>query len=99
MLSGTVTNKDVIEKAVNVAAGYVDKREEVVPLLQIQARRAEQPGAAARALRGSQPQRDDRTRRLALHRPERHTRTCIGRSTTEQFGDQPLLNNYDPTAS
>src|SRR6185295_7673084 len=37
VLSGSVTNKDVIEKAVNVAAGYVDKREEVVALLQIQA--------------------------------------------------------------
>ena len=36
VLSGVVSNKDVIEKAVNVAAGYVDKREEVVPLLQLQ---------------------------------------------------------------
>jgi pilus assembly protein CpaC len=36
VLSGQVTNKDVIEKAVNVAAGYVDKKEEVVTLLQIQ---------------------------------------------------------------
>jgi pilus assembly protein CpaC len=35
VLSGVVTNKDVIEKAVNVAAGFVDKREEVVPLLQL----------------------------------------------------------------
>ena len=30
VLSGIVTTKDVSEKAVNVAAGYVDKREEVV---------------------------------------------------------------------
>ena len=37
VLSGLVTNKDIIEKAVNVAAGYVDKREEVVALLQLQA--------------------------------------------------------------
>ncbi len=37
VLAGSVTNKDVIEKAVNVAAGYVDKRDEVVALLQIQA--------------------------------------------------------------
>ena len=35
VLSGIVSNKDVIDKAVNVAAGYVDKREEVVPLLQL----------------------------------------------------------------
>jgi pilus assembly protein CpaC len=37
VLSGQVSNKDVIEKAVNVAAGYVDKREEVVTLLTLQA--------------------------------------------------------------
>ena len=37
VLTGTVSNKDVIEKAVNVAAGYVDKREEVTALLQLQA--------------------------------------------------------------
>ena len=36
VLSGTVSNKDVIERAVNVASGYVDKRDEVVPLLQLQ---------------------------------------------------------------
>ena len=35
MLSGSVSNKDIIEKAVNVAAGYVDKKEEVVTLLQL----------------------------------------------------------------
>jgi pilus assembly protein CpaC len=35
VLSGSVSNKDVIEKAINVAAGYVDKREEVVTLLQV----------------------------------------------------------------
>jgi pilus assembly protein CpaC len=36
VLSGLVTSKDAIERAVNVAAGYVDKREEVVTLLQLQ---------------------------------------------------------------
>jgi pilus assembly protein CpaC len=36
VLAGLVTNKDIIEKAVNVAAGYVDKKEEVVALLQLQ---------------------------------------------------------------
>ena len=35
MLSGSVSNKDVIEKAINVAAGYVEKRDEVVTLLQV----------------------------------------------------------------
>jgi pilus assembly protein CpaC len=35
VLSGSVSNKDVIEKAINVAAGYVEKRDEVVTLLQV----------------------------------------------------------------
>jgi len=35
VLSGSVSNKDIIEKAVNVAAGYVDKKEEVTTLLQL----------------------------------------------------------------
>jgi pilus assembly protein CpaC len=44
VLSGTVTSKEVIERAVNVAAGYVEKKEDVVPLLQIQ------PGATNQVL-------------------------------------------------
>jgi pilus assembly protein CpaC len=35
VLSGLVSNKDVIERAVNLAAGYVDKKEEIFTLLQI----------------------------------------------------------------
>jgi pilus assembly protein CpaC len=35
VLSGLVSNKDMIERAVNLAAGYVDKKEEVLTLLQI----------------------------------------------------------------
>jgi pilus assembly protein CpaC len=36
VLSGQVTTKDVIEKAVSVAAGYVEKKDDVVTLLQVQ---------------------------------------------------------------
>jgi pilus assembly protein CpaC len=35
VLAGSVTNKDVIDKASSVAAGYVDKKEDVVSLLQV----------------------------------------------------------------
>jgi pilus assembly protein CpaC len=35
VLSGSVSKKDVIEKAVSVAAGYVEKKEDVVTLLQV----------------------------------------------------------------
>ncbi len=36
VLSGTVTNKDVVERAINLASGYVDKKDEVVTLLKLQ---------------------------------------------------------------
>ena len=36
VLAGTVTNKDVIERAVNLASGYVDKKDEIVTLLRLQ---------------------------------------------------------------
>src|SRR4051812_45305529 len=35
VLSGTVSTKDVMERAVNLATGYVDKKDEVVSLLQV----------------------------------------------------------------
>ena len=35
VLTGSVTQKEVVDKAVSVAAGYVDKKDEVVSLLQI----------------------------------------------------------------
>ena len=35
VLAGTVSNKDVSRRPSNVAGGYVDKREEVVSLLQV----------------------------------------------------------------
>jgi pilus assembly protein CpaC len=37
VLSGTVSAKDVMEKAVNLAVGFVDKRDEVVSLMQVDA--------------------------------------------------------------
>ena len=36
VLSGTVRDKNVIDKAINLAAGFVDKKEEVVSLLTLQ---------------------------------------------------------------
>jgi pilus assembly protein CpaC len=35
VLAGSVSNKDVVDRAINVAMGYVEKREEVVTLLQV----------------------------------------------------------------
>src|SRR5262249_39650792 len=36
VLSGTVANKEMVDRAVNLAAGYVDKRDDVVSLLRLQ---------------------------------------------------------------
>ena len=36
VLAGTVTTKDVIERVINLASGYVDKKDEVVTLLKLQ---------------------------------------------------------------
>src|SRR5258706_590727 len=36
VLSGLVTSKEVVERAVSVAAGYVDKKDDVVTLLRVQ---------------------------------------------------------------
>ena len=57
VISGIVTSKYVIDKAAEVAAGYVEKKEDVVNLLRQQEGVATQPGAAARAVRRGQPQR------------------------------------------
>jgi pilus assembly protein CpaC len=35
VLSGSVSNKDVIERAVSLAGGYVDKKEDIITLLQL----------------------------------------------------------------
>ena len=36
VLSGLVSTKDIAEKAINLATGFVEKREEIVSLLQVQ---------------------------------------------------------------
>ncbi len=41
VLSGVVSSKDVVDKAVNLAGGYVEKKDEVVSLMQLQ------PGGAS----------------------------------------------------
>jgi pilus assembly protein CpaC len=84
VLSGLVTNKDVIEKAVNVAAGFVDKREEVVPLLQLQ------PGAPSNQVllrvRFAEVSRSALTELGAsLFTSPLGIENTIGRVTTQQF--------------
>ena len=51
----------------------------------LQETHGEQPGAAARALRRSEPQRDDRARRVVLHQPDRLSRTPSAGRRPQQF--------------
>jgi len=95
VLSGKVSNKDVIEKAINVASGYVDKREEVVTLLQL-AQGAPTNQVLLR-VRFAEVSRSAMTQLgVTLFTGPNGSHNWVGRSTTEQFGDQPRFNNDDP---
>jgi pilus assembly protein CpaC len=83
VLSGIVTSKEVVERAVNVAAGYVEKKEDVVPLMQIQA------GAANQVLlrvRFAEVSRSAMTELgAAFFTSPTGLKQMIARTTTEQF--------------
>jgi pilus assembly protein CpaC len=92
VLSGTVLNKDTIEKAVNVAAGYVDKREEVVPLLQIaQGAPSNQVLLRVRFAEVSRSAMTDLG--ASWFTGPGGYKNVVGRAGTEQFGNS--LPNYD----
>jgi pilus assembly protein CpaC len=85
VLSGYVSNKDVIEKVVNVAAGYVDKKEEVTTLLQLQ------PNAASNQVllrvRFAEVSRSALTELGAsFFTSPIGVKNTLGRVTTQQFG-------------
>jgi pilus assembly protein CpaC len=94
VLAGMVSNKDVVDRAVNVAAGYVDKREDVVSLLQIQG------GAPSNQVllrvRFAEVSRSALTQLGASYftGPNGYNNQYIARAGTEQFGnDQPVFDN------
>jgi hypothetical protein len=70
VLSGNVSRKEVTEKAIAVAAGYVEKKDDVVTLLQAQAGPPAQQVMLRVRFRRSQPQRDQRARLHVLHQPD-----------------------------
>lgn len=84
VLSGTVSSKDVIEKAVNLASGFVEKREEIATLLQVQA-----PGPADQVLlrvRFAEVSRAALTEfGLSLFTSPTGINNTVGRVTTQQF--------------
>jgi pilus assembly protein CpaC len=89
VLSGTVRSKDILEKAVNVAAGYVDKKEEVVSLLELQ------PGGASNQVllrvRFAEVSRNAMMKLGANYYTDGYKKS-IGRVTTGQF---PAPTSFD----
>ena len=85
VLSGTVSNKDVMEKAVNLAVGYVDKRDEVVTLLQLDPNtRTDQVLLKVRFAEVSRAALTEFG--SSLFTSPTGINNTVGRVTTEQFG-------------
>jgi pilus assembly protein CpaC len=83
VLSGVVSSKEVIDRAVSVAAGYVEKKDDVVPLLQIQAGRSNQVLLHVRFAEVSRNALTEVGAAFALHGFK--DGRWFGRSTTQQF--------------
>jgi pilus assembly protein CpaC len=83
VLSGVVSSKEVIDRAVSVAAGYVEKKDDVVPLLQIQAGRSNQVLLHVRFAEVSRNALTEVGANLALHGFK--DGRWFSRSTTQQF--------------
>src|SRR5262245_30630593 len=95
VLSGTVTNKDFIERAINLASGYVDKREEVVTLLQVQ--EGVRSNQVLLRVRFAEVNRSAITELGAsLFTGAGGYKDWIGRTTTQQY-PAPVFDNTDPT--
>jgi pilus assembly protein CpaC len=90
VLSGTVSSKDMIEKAVNVATGYVDKRDEVVTLLQL--RQDAPSNQVLLRVRFAEVSRNALTELGASYFSSGYQDT-LGRIGTEQFGNS--LPNFE----
>jgi pilus assembly protein CpaC len=95
VLSGTVTNKDFIERAINLASGYVDKKEEVVTLLQVQ--EGARSNQVLLHVRFAEVNRTALTELGAsLFTGAGGYKDYIARSTTQQYA-APVFDNSDPT--
>ena len=84
VLAGSVSNKDVVDRAINVAIGYVEKREEVVTLLQVR------PGPASNQVllkvRFAEVSRSALTEfGMSFFTSPTGIHNTIGRVTTQQF--------------
>jgi len=95
VLSGTVTAKEYIERAINLATGYVDKREEVVTLLQVQ--EGVRSNQVLLRVRFAEVNRSAMTELGAsFFTGAGGYKDYVGRTTTQQF-PAPAFDNSDPT--
>src|SRR5262245_29613866 len=83
VLSGAVSTKDVADRAVAVAAGYVDKKDDVVSLMQLTGFRGNQVLLRVRVAEVSRTALTELGASFALHGFK--DGRWFGRSTTEQF--------------
>ena len=84
VLAGSVSSKDVVDRAINVALGYVDKREDVVTLLQVR------PGPASNQVllkvRFAEVSRSALTEfGMSFFTSPTGIHNTLGRVTTQQF--------------
>ena len=83
VLSGTVSHKDVIDRAVNLAVGFVEKRDDVVSVMQVQAMPAMQ---VLLKVRFAEVSRSALTEfGMSFFTSPTGVKNTLGRVTTEQF--------------
>jgi len=83
VLSGAVSTKDVVDRAVSVAAGYVDKKDDVVSLLQVTGARSNQVLLRVRFAEVSRTALTELGAQFALDGFK--DGRWFGRTTTQQF--------------
>jgi len=83
VLSGTVSTKDAADRAVSLSAGFVDKKEEVVNLLQVQARPSTQVLLQVRFAEVSRAALTELG--ISLFTSPLGINNTLGRVTTQQF--------------
>jgi len=96
VLAGQVSNKDLIEKAVNVAAGYVDKKEEVTTLLQVNSGPPTQVLLRVRFAEVSRSAMTDLGASIFTS-PGGINNNVIGRVSTQQYAAPAFDNSGDGT--
>ena len=83
VLSGNVSTKEVVDQLINLSAGFVDKKEEVVSLLRVQSRPSNQVLLRVRFAEVSRAALTELG--ISLFTSPTGIRNTLGRVTTQQF--------------